>query len=73
MTAVAPLPPLRDPLGDRVSEQVAQQAVQQAQALLGLLRPSPLPTARSLASVRDEPPPRVVLNLGLGRDSVVMS
>lgn len=66
------LPPLRDPLGDRVPEQVAQQAVHQAQALLGLLRPSPR-SARSLALVRGEPPPRVVLNLGLGRDSSVMS
>ncbi|WNV83094.1 hypothetical protein [Umezawaea sp. Da 62-37] len=71
MTAVE-FPALADPLSDRVLEHVAQQAVHQAQAMLGLLRPSPSPTMRSLASVRGEPPPRVVLNLGLGRDSVAI-
>ncbi|MGW4528862.1 hypothetical protein [Amycolatopsis sp. NPDC004378] len=67
---VALLPPLTDPLGDRVPEQVAQQAVHQAQAALGLLRPaSPPAGARPLASVRGEPPPKVVLGFGLGADS----
>ena len=62
--------PLHDPLGDRVPEPVARQAVHQAQAALGLLSPtSPSPTARPLASVRGEPPPRVVLGFGLGCDS----
>ncbi|GAB3162030.1 hypothetical protein GCM10027258_80220 [Amycolatopsis stemonae] len=65
-----PLRPLRDPLGDRVPEPAARQAVHQAQAALGLLRPpTPMPTAKPLASVRGEPPPRVVLGFGLGCDS----
>jgi hypothetical protein len=58
---------LSDPLGDRVDEQVALQAIRQAQAMLGLLRPPP--PSLPLASVRSEPPPRVVAALGLGADS----
>lgn len=61
------LEPLSDPLGDCVDDQVALRAVRQAQAMLGLLR-SP-PPSLPLASVRSEPPPRVVAALGLGADS----
>lgn len=63
------LAPLSIALGGTVTEQVAQQVVDEAQAALGLLRPAPPPTARPLASVRGEPPPRVVLGFGLGCDS----
>lgn len=58
---------LSSPLGDRVAKQVAWQAVRQAQTMLGLLRPPP--PAIPLASVRGEPPPKVVLGFGLGCDS----
>ncbi|MFL6124257.1 hypothetical protein [Actinophytocola sp.] len=67
MTVAAPPRPLRDPLGDRVDEQIALQAVLEAQSALGLLRRQP--PSLPLASVRSEPPPKVVLAFGLGADS----
>lgn len=66
---VALLPPLNDPLGDRVDKQVVLEAVHRAQATLGLVRPSCAARPPPLALARGEPPPRVVLNLGLGVDS----
>lgn len=67
MTVTVLRRPLQDPLGDRVAERVAQQTVCEAQTALGLLRQPP--PARPLASVRGEPPPRVILGFGLGADS----
>ncbi|UUV32200.1 hypothetical protein NQK81_01760 [Amycolatopsis roodepoortensis] len=64
--------PLEHPLADRVPEQIAQDAVDLAQAALGLQRPATPPGALSLASVRGQAPPRVVLGFGLGVDSSVM-
>lgn len=68
---VALLAPLEHPLGGRVDKQLALETVYRAQAALGLVRPHTSP-APPLALARGEPPPRMVLNLGLGVDSGVM-
>lgn len=71
MTVVRLLP-VRDAVGDRVPKQIAEQIVNEAQAMLGLHRPSPPATALPVASVRGQPPPRVVLGYGLGCDSTAI-
>lgn len=60
---------LLSPVGNRVDERIAREIVDQAQAILGLHQRASQPAARTLASVRAEPPPKVVLAFGLGRDS----